>query len=180
MKNIFLILLFPSFLFFTCEEILPERIEPKEIVVGKLKLANDNPHVTIRWGLTAPYLTTFQLGIENIFDETLDSYTDIEAKLDLYLVDSSRVIRTLEYKNLNVDQMITIDRGETYWVNLVWDQYDEDGRPLYRYINPETDTVYHSSLSDTLQFKASGELKVYSNVAKVDVDMEFQVRFIIR
>jgi len=176
----FCISLIILFFFAGCEEKLPERIEPKKIVVGKLKLANDNPYVTIRWGLTAPYLTTFQLGVQNVFDETLDSYADIEAKLDLFLIDSSRVIRTLEYRNLNVDEVITIDRGETYWVNMVWDQYDNTGRPLYQYINPQTDTVYHSTLSDTLEFKASGEIKVYSSVAKVNAEMDFQVRFIIR
>jgi len=179
LKNL-LIAIFLIVILFNCEEKLPVRIEPKEIVVGRLKLANDNPHVTIRWGLTQPYLTTFQLGVKNIFDETLDSYTDIESKLDLYLVDSSRFIRTLEYKELNVDRNITIDRDETFWVNIVWDQYDEDGKPLYSYINPETDTVYHSSLSDTLQFIATGEIKVYSTVLKVSSEMNFQVRFIIR
>ncbi|RKY86428.1 hypothetical protein DRQ09_06190 [candidate division KSB1 bacterium] len=163
-----------------CKEKLPVRVEPEEVAKGKIKLANNNPYVTIPWGITRPYLTTFMLGVENIFDETLESYMDINSKIDIWLEDSLKTIKTLEYKKLDKDKKITLDRGSIYWVKMVWDQYDNQGNPLWSYINPKTDTVYNSSLSDTLKFTAKGEIRIFTKVAKVKAEMKFQVRYIIR
>ena len=167
---------------FSCEEKLPEKVEPTDLVTGKIRLANDNPYVTIRWGLTDPGLTTFLLGVENKFDETLDGPMDIQSKIDIFLEegDGLKLIQTIQYNYKNPDRNITIDRGKTFWQTLVWNQFDKDNQPLWKYIDPQTDAVENSTLSIPLKLTAKGEFKVFTNVTKVKTEMNLQVRYIIR
>ena len=163
-----------SLIFTSCEETMPPRVVPEAMFIGKLRFANDTHYVIIPHGTEKPELTTFKLGVENKYEETMDGETNVRGTVNIYIKTDKglELCRTLRH---NYSAHVTIDPGSTYWITLVWDQIDKNGKPIWDYIDPDKDIPENTTVSKPMKFIAVGDAKIFEKVPSVGNTMEFQV-----
>jgi len=163
----------------SCEESLPSYSAPSVAIEASLKLQNQSYNVIVPYGEEKPELTTFVLGAKNTYEETLDGPSYIRSSVDIYLKNGETFqhIKTLRYY---LSEHITLDPGATFSIPFRWDQKDESGKPMWQYIDPNRDIPPNSSVSNPLNFTATGKIRIFSKIREEEASVDFTMRFIVR
>jgi len=151
-----------------CEESLPPRMEPKDVL--KYAAVSNGSYVMVQSGqvLTSDMIN---LTATNTYDDVLSDNAHLVGTLALRLRDLPGPKRTLTYSRNDIwtysvldGNVVTMRPGQTIAVARPWNHQTEDGTPFWSFLPVHRDTtgsgrVYYRS--DTAWFEASGSLQVF-------------------
>ena len=160
----------------SCEESLPTRNEPENLIVGDFRL--NSYRINVCASTSSPMIyKAFSVGIKNIFDETLQNSMKISVDLTLWTKYWPDVKRNIHFEKINPNEIITIDPGTTYWIDIEWDHKDDNGNYIWDAVRP---AVNLSKWGNEIEFYVSGTIQVFSNVQSIPTEeFEFTLLYVL-
>jgi len=169
MKNVYYLFFLFAFVF-SCEEKLPLRVAPPDVAEPVFSLTSDFAINVLPYESEASNGILFKVGIKNIFDETFDDKPFVDGHIKIWQ-EPDRFVRQLDFHSED-NNNLTVDIGESAWIDVYWDQKDEAGEPIWNL--PER----KSKVFEPLNFKAAARIKFYRNIPYYQTDtVSFTVQY---
>lgn len=137
-----------------CEDLLPPYDNPSEMLQGSVRVTAEeriyyshvdynDPVLLIRTLSYSSASAQIDIGVTNIFDETLEDVAAVSGTLEIFSEEHPEYKATI---NLNEQQLITpaitpgtnilmIHSGQTIWFRTTWRYRLDDGMPLFLYVD---------------------------------------------
>lgn len=173
-RILFIILL--NILFITCNETLPPRELPENIIdaytySGATRYAvcssNSRPF--------EPY--EFNIAFQNMFDETLQNYKYISVELYVSCAYWPEERSVITYIDTSSTDMITIDPHEIYHLKVDWDHKNIDNKYIYQSITPRPNITKSGY---EIKFKVSGKIQLFKNLEPVNIkERDFKIIYFL-
>ncbi|MEE4312788.1 MAG: hypothetical protein V2J62_13075 [candidate division KSB1 bacterium] len=164
MKKIYLllaILLSSSY----CNETLPPLDVPEDPVLGLVRLNSIRIGVADSTG-TPNSPMNLSVGVINDFDETLQNTRSIKVELNIWVQSTPAVRNTLYLSETETEELLTLDPGEEFWIDIEWDHRDENNTFLWNSINPPLTITKHGA---SVEICSEGHIQVFRNLKPVHI-----------
>jgi hypothetical protein len=169
----------------SCDESLPARIEPENVVI--YGVTSSGPSVVVQGGEVSANVV-FSLTAKNTYDEVISDKARLAGTLTIRLKERPDVAATLEFSrgDLLTNQMLSVNTliiqpGQTLVLSRPWSHRTDAGTPLWEFLHltrgvTDQGRVFYQS--DTTLLQVSGSLQIFEKVqaAKIPVK-EFWVLY---
>lgn len=157
-----------------CEEKLPPRVEPTNVLVGVLECK------TKRTGICTNGLPQFDMtlmvGVRNDFDETLEGAKHVKINLSISSFYEPSIRQTVTFESSSTTEFLRIDPGATLWFELKWDHRDGQGNLIWKALKlPSIDAV-----GQEVKFRAIATIQVFEKIQTVPTsEQKFSVVYFL-
>jgi hypothetical protein len=126
----------------SCDESLPPREGPPEVLSSVLSVINDGKIVVVRGGLPAGTMGAIQINVTNVYDDVLQDSCVLEGRVEFWLkkdpsVRAEFLLTEADLVTYNLVDRTTLTIGvDTTLIMLhQWSHRTVDGVPLWEYLH---------------------------------------------
>jgi hypothetical protein len=195
----FVLILFSAYVFVSCEDPLPPYLKPENIFVGGFSSIDT---FTVRYGGDLDPLGTFSysghntfvMGVQNVYEETIQSQADISGKLEIWLPSNPDIKATMLLTNVQATgingtdvfdrtrNLLTINPGQSFYLRAYWNYKMDDGKwvnqDLENYTQIEYRNLNYYRIHDPTPFHARLTVSLIKNTSIIVADTTFTLHLI--
>ena len=178
----------------SCDDPLPPYVKPENIFVGRFSSIDT---FTVRYSGDLDPLGktsysghyTFLMGVENIYEETIQSQADISGKLEIWLpsnpdIRATMMITSVQAAGVNgtdvfdrTKNLLTINPGQSFYLRAYWNYRMDDGKwvnqDLDNYTQIEWRNLNYYRIHDPTPFHARLTVSLIKNTSTIVADTTF-------